>query len=138
MTTTHLFLSDGWIAAAQALRNEFSAELPAPALSVLMNVVVTDIPHREGSLDGHIDSSSGRLLIEEGHLENPDLTLTVDYDTAKAAFITRDQQALMQAFFGGKIIVDGDASKLLALQAQAPDDTAVEVYRRLAALTRPD
>ena len=48
------------------------------------------------------------------------------------------QQAVMQAFLGGKIFVDGDASKLLALQAGAPTDVeplAVEIYREMQAFT---
>ena len=69
------------------------------------------------------------------------LTVTVDYPTAKAAFVTRDQQEVMQAFLSGKILVDGDASKLLALQSGAPadiDPIAVEMYQKLDAMTAKD
>lgn len=135
MTTAHPFLSDEWIAGARALRAEYEADIPEPPVAVSMNVVVTHIPHREGNLDGHIDSSRGDIIIEEGHLDDVDLTLTVDYATAKAAFVTQDQQAVMQAFFAGKILVEGDVSKLLALQAQPPTPTAVEMYTKLAAMT---
>ncbi len=138
MSSSHLFLSDEWIAAAQALRAEYESEIPQPPVSVAMNVVVTEIPHRVGELEGHIDTSDGNLVIEEGHLATPDLTLTVDYGTAKAAFVTRDPQAVMQAFLGGKILVDGDASKLLALQAEPPSDRAIELYQRLSAMTADD
>jgi hypothetical protein len=47
----------------------------------------------------------------------------------------------MQAFLSGKILVDGDASKLLALQSGGPadiDPTAVEMYRKLDAMTAKD
>ena len=65
------------------------------------------------------------------------MTVTVDYDTAKAAFVTRDQQAVMQSFLGGKILVDGDVSKLMALQSAPPeiDPMVVELYERLDQLT---
>ncbi len=138
MTTAHLFLSDDWIDAARDLRAEFEDEIPAPPVAVKLNVIVTDIPHRDGNLDGHIDSSNGEIIIEKGHLDDAELTVTVDYDTAKAAFVTRDQQAVMGAFLGGKILVEGDASQLLMLQAQAPTDRAVEMYERLAAQTVTD
>lgn len=101
-----------------------------------MNVVVTDIDHRDdGQLDGHIDSSGGEIIIEHGHLDNPELTVTVDYATAKAAFVNRDTQAVMQAFFAGKILVEGDVSRLMALQAEPPNGAAIEMYQRLSAIT---
>ncbi len=136
--TTHLFLSDEWIQAARELREEFAERIPDPPVAVKLNVIITDVPHRDGNLDGHIDSSNGELIIEQGHIEEPELTITVDYETSKAAFVTRDQQAVMQAFLGGKIFVEGDASRLMMLQAQAPGDEAVEMYERLAAMTAED
>lgn len=136
MTTPQPFLSDAWIANAQALRIEFDDQIPAPPIGVKMNVVVTDIAHRdEGQLDGHIDSSGGEIIIERGHLDQPELTITVDYATAKAAFVTRDTQAVMQAFFAGKILVEGDVSRLMALQAEPPNGAAIEMYQRLSAIT---
>ena len=139
MTTPQPFLSDAWIENAKALRDEFDDQIPEPPLAVKMNVIVTDIAHRDdGKFDGHIDTSGGEVIIENGHLEDPELTVTVDYDTAKAAFVTRDPQAVMQAFFAGKILVEGDVSRLMALQAEQPNEAAVEMYRRLSAMTAED
>ncbi len=135
---THLFLSPGWISAARELRAEYEDKIPEPPIAVLINVVVTDMPHSDGRLDGHVDSSDGQLIIDEGHLDEPELTVTIDYDTARTIFVKRDPAELMQAFFGGKILVEGDASRLLMLQAEAPTEHAVEVYERLAAFTAPD
>jgi hypothetical protein len=138
MVTSYPFLSPEWIASARDLRAEYADRIPDPALAARINVVVTDIPHGDDDLmHGHIDTSDGQTIIEEGHLEESDLTVTVDYQTAKAAFVTRDQQALMQAFFGGKILVEGDASKLLALQAAPPeiDPIVFEMYEKLNSFT---
>ncbi len=132
---THPFLTDDWIEAARKLRQEFGDRIPPSPVPIRMNVVVTDSPHHEGPIHGHIDTSSGEILIEQGHLDEPELTLTVDYPTAFAAFVTRDVGTVMQAFMGGKILVEGDASKLLQLQAQNPTDDALEMYARLDALT---
>lgn len=137
VSTTYPFLSDEWIDAARDLRGRYADQVPPPAVPVRMNVVVTSIPHRDGDLDGHIDSTDGQTIIEAGHIEEPDMTITVPYEVARAAFIDRDPQAVMQAFLQGQILVDGDASKLLALQAGQiePDETAVTIYEEMMAFT---
>lgn len=137
------FLSTEWIEAARALRDEFADQAPASPVQARVNVVVTDIPHGDGSeLEGHIDTTSGQTIIDHGHLDEPELTVTIDYATARAAFVTRDQQEVMQAFFSGKILVDGDATKLLALQPGAAptdvDEQAMELFRRLDEMTDKD
>ena len=132
------FLSPEWITAARDLRNTYADQLPAPPIPARINVVVTEIPHGVvDSMNGHIDTSDGQTIIEDGHIDEPDLTVTVDYETAKAAFVTRDQEALMRAFFGGKILVEGDVSRLMALQS-APTEiepVLIEMYQHLNALT---
>ncbi len=132
---SHHFLTDGWIDAARALRDEYEDRIPASPIDVKVNVVVTDSPHHDGEIHGKIDSSEGEIMIDKGHLDDPELTLTVDYETALSAFVTRDPQAVMQAFLGGKILLEGDASKLMLLQAQPPTGDAIEMYEKLDALT---
>ena len=138
--STYPFLSDEWIDEARALRARYADQVTSPSVQVRLNVIVTEIPHQDGDLHGHIDSSTGQMIIERGHIDEPELTVTVDYATARAAFVTRDQQAVMQSFLAGKIFVEGDASKLLALQAGPSDgDTlAVEIYDQLQSFTAPD
>lgn len=136
------FLSSEWIEAARELRSEYTEQIPGTTVAAKVNVIITEIPHGdEDTLEGHIDTSSGQTIIEQGHIDDPELTVTVDYPTAKAAFVTRDQQEVMQAFLSGKILVDGDASKLLALQSGAPTDidpVAVEMFQKLDAMTAKD
>ena len=55
-----------------------------------------------------------------GHLENPDLTVTLDYVTAKAILVDGNPQAGMQAFMAGKIKVQGDMTKMMAHAVRAP------------------
>ena len=139
--TAHPFLSDSWIEEARGLRARYSDQVPPPPVPVRLNVVVTEIPHRDGDLQGHIDASTtGQIIIEQGHMDNADLTITIDYETAKAMFITRDPQAIMIAFLSGKIFVDGDASQLLALAGAQPDSdsAAVEIYQELRSITADD
>ena len=66
-----------------------------------MNLVLTESPFGDGTLDAHLDTSSGELVVDTGHLESPDLTVTVDYETAKAILVDGDAQAAMQAFMSG-------------------------------------
>lgn len=132
---THYFLTDGWIEAATELRAEYADRIPPSPIEVRINIVITDSPHHDTNIEGQIDSSKGEVMIEKGHLAEPELTVTVDYETALAAFVTRDPQALMQAFMGGKILVEGDATRLMLLQAQPPSEDAMTMYERLDALT---
>jgi hypothetical protein len=137
--TAHPFLSDEWIEAARAVRAEYDGRLPAPPVPVRANVIVTEVPHGSGRVEGHVDTSGGQLTLDHGHLPSPDLTVTVDFATARAAFVTQDLQALMQSFLTGKILVEGDVTKLLALQAppREPEAAALaaEVGQRLRDIT---
>lgn len=125
------FLSDEWMEAAKAIRDEFADRAVAPAHAVRMNQVVTDVPFGDGTFNGHLDTSGGEAVMEVGHLDNADLTVTTDYATAKAITVDGDQQAAMQAFMSGKVKVQGDMSKLMLLQ-QAPTDPAqVELQKEI-------
>jgi putative sterol carrier protein len=70
-----------------------------------------------------------------GHIEGEDLTVTVDFATAKAIFIEGNPQAGMQAFMAGKIKVQGDMTKLMAMQSGAVDPAAAEVAAKIAEIT---
>ncbi len=123
---TFPFLSDEWIAEARKIRAEMTdpaREASAAAASVRMNQVITDVPFGDGKLDAHLDTSSGTLEMETGHLEQPDVTVTLDYATAKAIFVDGTMEAGMKAFMEGKVRVQGDMAKLIsALQQLAPPD----------------
>lgn len=134
--TAHAFLSPDWMAAARSLRDTLPKPSAAPPVAVRMNLLVTDSPFASDVL-GHIDTSAGEVVIEDGHLDGPDLTVTVDYATARSIFIDQDAAAAMQAFMGGRIKVDGDISKMLAMQAaaSAPDDNAQALATALRDIT---
>ena len=123
---TFPFLSDEWIAEARKIRAEMADPAPegsAAAASVRMNQVITDVPFGDGKLDAHLDTSSGTLEMETGHLDQPDVTVTLDYATAKAIFVDGTLEAGMKAFMDGKVRVQGDMAKLIsALQQLAPPD----------------
>jgi putative sterol carrier protein len=123
---TYPFLSDEWIAEARKIRAEMAdpeREAAPPSASVRMNQVITEVPFGDGTLEAHLDTSSGTLEMETGHLTDPDVTVTLDYATAKAIFVDGTLDAGMQAFMAGKVRVQGDMAKLIAaLQQLAPPD----------------
>jgi putative sterol carrier protein len=129
------FLSDEWMEEAKKIREEFAGQGNPPAHTVRMNQVITDVPFGDGTVNLHMDTSGGDLQLDTGHLDNPDLTVTLDYDTAKAILVDQNPQAGMQAFMAGKIKVQGDMTKLMAMQSGAPDPTAQAVADRIKEIT---
>ncbi len=138
---TYPFLSDEWIAEARKIRAEVpppAAGDVAPATVVRMNQVINEVPFGSGTLDAHLDTSSGTLEMETGHLEHPDVTVTLDYETAKAIFVDGTLEAGMKAFMDGKVRVQGDMAKLItALQQLAPPDpdSVDQAQRRIREIT---
>jgi putative sterol carrier protein len=136
---TYPFLSEEWMAAARAIRQELKPEATAPgAVQVIrMNQIVTDVPFEPGTIKSHLDTSTGELDLEFGHLEQADVTVTLDYATAKAILVEGNPQVAMQAFMTGRIKVEGDLAKLMLLQtvAAAPDPSAVAIARRIQSIT---
>jgi hypothetical protein len=128
------FLSDEWVAEARKLREE-AGGAGAPPHTVKMNLVITEVPFGEGQLDAHMDTTGGEMDMDIGHLDDPQLTVTVGYDVAKAIFVDGNPQAGMQAFMAGKIKVVGDMSKLMAMQSGVVDPAALEAAKRIQDIT---
>jgi len=133
---SHQFLSDEWIEAAREIRHKWADRVPEVTLQVRINVVATKVPFGEGTIHAHIDSSTGRLEMELGALENPDLTITTDYDTARQLFVAQDPAASMQAFMAGRIKVEGDITKMMLMQTAVPQTPeTLEVSEEIRRIT---
>ena len=131
--TTHPFLSETWIGEARKIREELKGQVPAGEHVVRMNQIITDVPFGADVVHAHLDTSSGELELEIGHLEDAEVTITLDYMTARAVFV--DPQSAIQHFMAGKIKVQGDMTKLLAVVQAPPESLAGEAQRRIAAIT---
>jgi hypothetical protein len=116
--------------AAKAIREKYADQTAKVTQSIRVNQVVTDVPFGDGTVNSFLDTSSGDVVMELGALEAADVTVTTDYATAKAMFVDQDQAAGMQAFMSGKIKVQGDMMKMMALQTAMPQD---EVAKTIAA-----
>jgi putative sterol carrier protein len=105
----HTFLSDSWFDEVEKLRAEAPAA-PAETSDLVLNIVVT------GGPDGDREVSMAGGDFNRGLQDDAPTKLTVPYDIAKSIFIEGNQAAGMQAFMSGQIKVEGDMSKLMAMQ----------------------
>lgn len=135
MSAKYAFLSEEWVNEARKIREENEGEGATIPHQMKMNLVVTEVPFGDGTIDAHMDSTDGTLKFELGHIEPADVKMTVDYLTAKAILVEGDPQAGMQAFMSGKIRVEGDMSKLMAMQNGPQDENAQKVSERLREIT---
>jgi putative sterol carrier protein len=132
------FLTEEWVDAAKQIREEMEGDVPAPPHAVRLNIVATEVPFGDSDVQAHLDTSGGELKMDLGHLDEADLTISIDYATLKAIVVDQNQQAGMQAFMAGKIkVIEGDMTKLMAM-AQAGGgggDLQAEVAEKIQAIT---
>ncbi len=135
----HVFLSDEWLDAVLALKDEYATESLETEHSIVMNQLISEVPFGTGSIEISVDTTSGFPDITRGLRDGADVTVKTDYSTAKSVLVDQDPQAVMQAFMSGRILIEGDLAKLMTMQASAmalEDHPArAEVARRLKELT---
>src|SRR3954465_15318888 len=101
---------------AKKIREECRGKSAPTAHKVKMNQIITDVPFGPGTIEAHMDTSSGEMEMDTGHIEGAAAKARPDYATAKAIFVEQSPQPGMQAFMAGKIKVEGDMTKLMAMQ----------------------
>lgn len=133
---SHQFLSESWIEAVRDIRHRYSGDVPAIDVVLRINVVTTKVPFGQGTIAAYIDTSDGTLQMELGSIEESDLTVTTDYETARTLFVEQDPAASMQAFMAGRIKVEGDITRLMMLQTSLPQtDITAAVAAEIKAIT---
>ena len=127
------FLSDAWLEDAKAIADEAGGAAAGGAADLVLNIVVTGGP--EGDKDLH--SKGG--VFAAGLIDDAPTKLTVPYTVARQMFIEGNQQAAMQAFMSGQIKVEGDMTKLMAMQNSGGDPAAgAALQEKLKAITSDD
>jgi hypothetical protein len=130
------FLSEEWIEKVRQIRDEMG-EMPTPpgVEGLKINLVVAGGP--DGDKDFHLDGAAGGFEINPGHIEGAPTKVTIPYETAKAMFVEGNQAAAMQAFMAGQIKVEGDMTRLMALQTAsgAPSPQQVELQKKVQEIT---
>jgi hypothetical protein len=130
------FLTNDWIAAARKIRDELEAtgDLPDGGAPIRLNLNVVDMPFGEAILEAHFDTNGG-IDIELGHFETVDATLTLPYDVAQAIFVAGDAAAAMQAYMASQLKVEGDLTKVMAMQTQLQSADFKGLQARFAEIT---
>ncbi|MGH9009828.1 MAG: SCP-2 sterol transfer family protein [Acidimicrobiia bacterium] len=131
--TKHLFLSDPWFDEVRRLHDAAGGAAPEGA-EVRMNLMIQSSPF-DGDLAMHLAVAGGRADWGKGHLDDAEVTLTLAYDTAKVIFVEGDPQAAIEAFMAGRIIVQGDITKLMVMQSTGPGSAASDLTNALQEIT---
>jgi hypothetical protein len=132
----HEFLSDDWMEAVKAIRDKYADQAAPVPYKIRMNQVITGAPFGDGAdIPIYMDTTDGTMTMEKGALDDPEVTVTTDWDTARKIFVDQDQAAGMQAFMAGKIKVTGDMTKLMMMNAVPPDDVAKAVATEVKEIT---
>ncbi|MGI8447426.1 MAG: ABC transporter transmembrane domain-containing protein [Streptosporangiaceae bacterium] len=112
------FLSSEWFAEATQIRARHQERRPGPAEAeaIQVNHVITGVPFGNGTVLAHIDTSGAESSFGPGHVDGPDLTITLGYEVARAILVEGNPQAAMKAYMTGQLQVRGEMGKLIAAQ----------------------
>ena len=106
------FLSQEWIDALEAaLNDEASFREAAAGTTVALQQVITT---SDGEVRYWTTLTDGVVAFGIGDLDAPDATIRQSYETA--AGLARRETNPVMAFMTGKIKVDGDMGRLMAMQ----------------------
>ena len=133
------FLSPSWIEQARAIHDEYKDRVDQPAESLRMNVTVTGAPFTDDLVLGHIDTTNGSVVPDDGHIDGSDVSVTLPYGLARQLLVEPLPENVMIAFMTGEIEVQGDITLMMSLQdlEASPEQQALaeEVVARLMAIT---
>lgn len=109
----HPYLSPEWLEAVRGLREQYRAK-KGPDEPLLVNYTITDVPFIDGeSAHFHLDVRSP-LFYEPGHVDEPDLSIVTDYETARNAY--RDSSwnldSIRKGYASGHLQVEGDLDRI--------------------------
>ncbi|MBL4866710.1 MAG: SCP2 sterol-binding domain-containing protein [Pseudomonadales bacterium] len=123
------FMTDEWFAKIAEL-TEAAGDLDPPAglQDLILNITVTGD-------DGDRDMCMNAGNIEQGHKDGAPTTLTLPADLARRLFIENDQSAGMQGFMSGQIKVEGDMSKLMAMQTVQASEKQQALQEQIVEIT---
>ena len=124
---------------AREIHLEYRGRADQPTESIRLNVTVIRAPFTESAVLGHINTTDGSIVPDEGHLDDPDVSVTVPYDLARQLLVDPQPENVMIAFMSGEIEVQGDITLMMSLHdiEATPEQQALaeEVEARLTAIT---
>jgi hypothetical protein len=126
---TYAFLSDAWFTKVDALvAAAGDLQIPPAMAAAELNITVT-------SPDGDVPLHLQNGLFTRGHQPGATTKLTLSADVARKIFVDGDAAAGVQAFLGGQIQVEGDLTKLVAMQTVEPSEPQRRLTLQIAAIT---
>lgn len=124
------FLSDEWFAkVAELTAAAGNLNVPPVLAGLALNVTATGLPQ------GNVDMCLNGGNFEKGHNGSAGTKLTLPADLLRKIFLEGDAAAGMQGFMSGQIKVEGDMSKLMALQTARPSAEQKDLFKKVLALT---
>jgi len=123
------FLSSDWFTKVDELKSA-AGELNVPDA---MKDIVINVNVENGDDMTQMHLKGGEFLT--GHDGSAQATLTLAKELARKIFVDNDQAAGMQAFMAGEIKLDGDMSKVMALQTTPPSDEQKALLKQIKEIT---
>ncbi len=122
------FLTEEWAQdVTKALNNHEGFKNAIGAADLSAQFVTQDGP--EGEVNFYLKAAGGTVNQAIGTIEDPDVTVTMPYDTATA--VSKGELNVQTAFMTGKIKVAGNLAKLMmhqaALQQWATVGTSLDI-----------
>jgi putative sterol carrier protein len=106
------FLTEEWTSAAQTAMNADEGFVSAIGKHTARLQQVVTAP--DGEKRYYVKLEDGKAEVAMGDVDNPDATITQDYDTAKG--ISTGELSAVAAYMSGKLRVQGDLMKLMTMQ----------------------
>ncbi len=123
------FLSEEWFAkVAELTAAAGNLNVPPALASLALNLTVTGLPQ------GNVDIALNGGNFQQGHVAAP-TKLTLPADLLRKIFLEGDQAAGMQGFMSGQIKLEGDMSKLMAMQTARPSEEQKALFKQILAVT---
>lgn len=124
------FLTDAWFDGVQkAVKEAGDLQLPPALATLVLNIQVTGTP--EGDKQFHLKGGAPN----KGFDSSAPTKVILPFDLAKKLFIDNDQSVGMQGFMSGKIKIEGDMSKMMAMNSVKPSAKQEELRKKIVALT---
>lgn len=119
------FLSDEWFDKVKEIREAMGdIDIPAQIKDLVLNLTV-------GTDSGDVDMCMNCGNLEKGHNDAATTKMILPVDLAKRLFVENDQSAGMQGFMSGQIKIEGDMSKLMAMQSVEPTAQQEELRQKI-------
>lgn len=122
------YLSPEWETAARALHDGTVVDAPTE-INVSVNVSITPTPY--GDKKAALVVNSGKAELLEEHVDEPNVTVKTDYETARELFLRGDINVVLSAMLEGKVVVGGDVAKLMQATATASASQEIPFFIRL-------